>query len=299
MVEQANAVAEVDVVTRLDGQSAVHINKWLKKITIKADKGDFEQDTSYLLISGSDEELKLLSSGKHYIVFMVVAEADPYDIDYCKRFTGTMGLAVGAQGIFELANGLIGKAGLAAYSGKPVSLLETDILSASPGGVSIVPAPDTGPADLVRLAQSADMIAEVNLVEADAGVGNYFGTYEVLHWLKKPMPTLSNSINLRMGHCASVLNGSSHRHYIMFVNRITSEYEDRGTLVSETLTSLAGGDQGLYWVSDDGNSIGWAGISHYDGWTTHDFEDEIQKALSIPGTPDPKLRPPDTGTPQP
>ena len=88
-------------------------------------------------------------------------------------------------------------------------------------------------------------------------------------------------------------------HYILFINRITDQFHDNGKLVNETFTSLAGGDQGVYSVSLDGNNIEWAGITHYDGANLVSFNDEIQKALSIQGTPDPKLRPPDVGTPQP
>jgi hypothetical protein len=300
MVDQASAVAEVEVVSAPSGANVLHIKKWLKNITIKAEKGTYAEDTSTVLISGSAQDLSLLSSGKSYIVFMSVPIPDYEDLDMCKRFTGTMALSVGAQGIFEMAGDLIGKAGLAQYSGQPVSLLEQDILSTLPTEpLPVTHEPDTGPDDLVRLAQSADMIAEVHLVGADAAVGTYFENLEVLKWLKKPASFSGTSIDMRFGRCSDVFMGGFGQHYIIFINRITDQYSDGLTLVNRTDISLVGGNQGFYQLSDDNRYITSAGLRYYYGWGVQSFEDEIQKALLIPGTPDPKLRPPDTGTPQP
>jgi hypothetical protein len=296
MVEQANAVAEVEVVSSHEGQTVLQIRRWLKKLTFMGEEGTHELNVPNLLISGSEQDLQLLSPGKRYIVFMAVPWTVPPNVE-CIKFTGIMQLAEGAQGIFEIAGNQIGRADLAAYDGKPLSLLEADILAALPGGgVPITPAPDTGPADLVRFVQSADMIAEVDLVDRDAGAGMYLKGYEVLRWLKKPDNITGDYIETLFGACRSVLTARWNGHFILFFNGTTSHVKETE---HREFSWLTGGDQGAYIVSDDGSYISWAGISHYNGWSVERFEAEIQNALSIPGTPDPKLRPPDTGTPQP
>lgn len=190
LTRAADVIAEVQITTLAvpDPQygwreSHVTVEHWLKK------PDELNGSDLYLWWRG-DRLSDLPPSyqvGARYLVFLnhtaMWGSDSPWNHRYRLHLTGGI-VNHRDPSLFQLANGYVGDAGLSQYKGWSLLRFEAavrSILTQPP-----ISASDPEPNGLAALIRYVDIVADVDIVYQDAGVGQFFSALSARQWFKQP-----------------------------------------------------------------------------------------------------------------
>jgi hypothetical protein len=275
LVRDTDVIADVDVTYSFTDGVVVRVRSLIK------DRHVGPYDVPYLNVAGDPQDMKLLVKGRRYVLFMT----SPVRYGDCVLPPEEFNLTDGKLGVFEVQGNRMGNAAMTGYGGMAVFDFEARLLKMIPGsqynGPPPAVPPDTGPADLMALAQSSDLIAEVIAQYGGAGTGHYFYNYHVQEWLKKPAGFPTNDLDMSFStSCDPIPTASPDEHLIIFLNEQQSQDGD-GNM--RTYYQLDGGEMGII-RTNASDIVRWAGIGHYRGWAFTDVERAIRADVRVSGT---------------
>jgi hypothetical protein len=294
LVRDSAAIADVDVTYSFTNGAVLRVRNWAKPFEIQMYQDSGPSVTTYASVSGDPQDMKLLVKGKRYVLFLT----NPVRYGECILPPEEFNLTDGKLGVFEVVGNRISNAPVGGYVGTPISDFEASIWNMVPGSQYNGPPPpvppDTGPGDLMALARSSDLIAEVISLYGGAGTGHYFYTYHVQEWLKKPAGFPTDDLDMSFStSCEAIPGASLGEHLIIFLTMQQSQ-DAEGNM--QTYYQLNGGEMGI--IHTDMNGIvRWAGIGHYRGWAYSDVVRAIRADVRLSGTAIPTATPSPTPAP--
>ncbi len=306
-VRNADVIAQVEVTAAFPGSRALRVEKVFKAVAAQSPDPDVpipSFDSPFIRVDGQDsvqgDSLQLLVTGGHYIVFLASTVTSGC-FALGPELTSYL-LTSGAASIYEIKGDQIGQAGVPEHNGMSVAAF-TDSLSAILGNKAPYLPTDHDPENLVHIASSSDFIAEVTEQppgSGGGGAGESVISYKVDKWLKKPpgftgdnidpnwaTESISDSrINLLFLNCDISIVQAEGGSSILFLYS-DNGWDGEGNPV--TGYSITGEAAGIFHLNGAGTVV-HAGLGHYMGWKLDALENEITKAISVPGPPDPAYR---------
>lgn len=290
LVQQADTVAQVEVSASYSGSKVLRVTRYFKNggWSYESD-GENPYETPFIRVVGSNYDLKPLAYGESLIIFLTKATHSWCSFDAARSVPYM--LIGGKESIYMLRHGKVRRLGDEdGMSAKDlpldyfISQVEALVGEQKPANPYVV---DNGPDQLVRLAHTADAIAEVEFFQGDAGVGRVVLRFAVKEWIKSSPVFAEDNIRLDFGTCETMPQYSDAGRHILFLHKEKLQNEAGGP---SEWTYLTGGYDGIFAISKV-DTILDAGLGHYVGWKLAEFKAEIRNALSTPGTPDLVLRP--------
>jgi hypothetical protein len=291
--QASNGIAEVEVTYADEGGAIVKVERWLKVITLFAEKPPmYTVNLPFVNVGLASNGPQLLHAGGRYILLIQGQGAEVW----CHP-TG-YSVTYGTKGVYEIKGDKIGYSGIPGYSGMPVAQFEALLQQQVPASEQVQPTvvPDMGKYDLTQIVHSSDLILEATQTGGQGSTGGVFLNYTISKILKKPsfvtvpVAVPGGVLTLRYMNCSNISVGSpGHLTFILFV----AGYEELGHLGHPV------SGQGFFSINSD-NIVTFGGFTHptgqiwtydslnyYAGWPLSKAEAAISNAMQVPYTPQP------------